>query len=104
MTVENLKDEAFTQAVESGSKLIVKYYAGWCGNCRLLAPKFKRLAADGPEDVRFLEVDAEKNPQARQLAGVDNLPFIAVFKDGKLQSGTATSRIEKVEEMLSSLN
>jgi thioredoxin-like negative regulator of GroEL len=45
-------------------------------------------------------VNAEDNPVARRLGGVDNLPFFAVFKNGKLVEGVATSKEDKLVEML----
>lgn len=48
----------------------------------------------------FLEVNAETDPEARKAAGVDNLPFFAVFKHGQLLDGGATAKEERVVEML----
>jgi thioredoxin-like negative regulator of GroEL len=105
MNVVEATDADFAQKLSENSKVIVKYYAGWCGTCRLFSPKFKRLSADDQyRDITFLDVNAEKNPQARKMAGVDNLPFFAIFKNGKLVEGTSTSKEEKVLEMLKNLN
>jgi thioredoxin 1 len=48
-------------------------------------------------------VNAEENLEARKAAGVDNLPYFAVFKNGKLVNGAATSLEPKVVELLESL-
>jgi len=105
MNVIETTDADFAQKLSENPKVIVKYYAGWCGTCRLFAPKFKRLSADDHyRGIAFLDVNAEKNPEARKMAGVDNLPFFAIFKDGKLVEGSSTSREEKVLEMLKTLN
>jgi hypothetical protein len=53
--------------------------------------------------VVFLDVNAEDNPVARKLGGVDNLPFFAVFKNGELVEGVATSKEDKLVEMLNSI-
>jgi hypothetical protein len=47
-----------------------------------------------------LEVNAEICPVARQTAGVDNLPFFAIFKNGNLIEGTATAKEDTVVAML----
>jgi len=104
MAVINLNDEAFKAELDSNKKILVKYYAAWCGNCKLIAPKFKRLSDDERfAGIDFVEIDAEHNPEARKLANVDSLPFFASFEAGKLNAGKATSVIQMVEEMADSL-
>lgn len=105
MSVEVVNDQNFQETLSSNDKVVVKYFANWCGSCKLFYPKYKRLSSDERfGDVAFLDINAEENPEARKLAGVDSLPFFAVFKDGKLVEGAATSKEEKVVEMLNSLN
>ncbi len=97
LTEDNLK-----QVVESGANVMVQFSAGWCGNCRLMKPKFKRLAAEN-EAVQFIVVDAEKYPQSRQLAKVDNLPTFAAFKDGALVQQVQTNKAEPLKELIDAL-
>jgi len=66
-----------------------------------MAPKYKRLSEEEQfSNVVFLDVNAEHNPQARKVAGVSNLPFIATFKNGELIEATPVSKIDKVKELL----
>lgn len=103
MAVNVVDDSNFMDTL-NGNKTIVKYYAGWCGNCRLFSPKFKRLSDDARfEGIQFIDVDAEKSPEARKLAGVSNLPFFAVFDGDKLVEGVATSKEDRVVELLEKL-
>lgn len=105
MSVIQVTDSEFSTSLSGNDKVMVKYYADWCGSCKLIAPKYRRLSEDERfTDIKFLEVNAEDNENARKMAGVDNLPFFAVFKAGKMVEGTATSKLEKVEELLSKLN
>jgi thioredoxin 1 len=104
MAVELVKDQEFKEVIESSDKVVVKYYADWCGSCRLFAPKFKRLSNDERfTGIKFLDVNAEENPEARKAAGVANLPFFAVFKEGKFLDGVASSKEEAVVELLEKL-
>lgn len=97
-------DANFENSIQNNGKVIVKYFADWCGSCKLFAPKYKRHAADeNNADIVFLEVNAEDNEIARNLGGVDNLPFLASFKNGVLLEGTATSKEEYLQKMLDDL-
>jgi len=101
MAVVTATDADFSEALKNNPKVVVKYYADWCGSCRLFAPKFNRLSNDERfQDITFLDVNAEKNPEARKAAGVSNLPFFAVFKNGELVEGAPTSKEEYLVEML----
>jgi len=99
--VNKVSDSKFSEIIGSNVKVVVKFYADWCGNCRLFAPKFIRLS-DKPEyeGITFLDVNAEESPNARQVAGVSNLPFFATFKDGKLVASDFTSKEEVVERLI----
>ena len=104
MEVLNTNDSEFSNLLKDNQKVIVKFYAGWCGSCRLIASKYKALAeSEENSDVLFLEVDAEHNPATRSLAQVNNLPFFASFKNGELKEGFPSSRIEAVTEMIKNL-
>jgi thioredoxin-like negative regulator of GroEL len=104
MAITELNDENFEQALQEHPKVIVKYFADWCGSCKLFAPKFKRLSNDERfQAIYFAEVNAEKNPDSRRKAGVDHLPFFAIFQKGSLVKGLSTSKEEKVVELLNEL-
>lgn len=100
--VQQVDDLGFKEALSSNGVVAVKFYADWCGSCKLFAPKFRRISdEDEMSDITFLDVNAEQNEEARKAAGVDNLPFLAVFKDGKLVEGSATSKEEYFRTMIS---
>jgi thioredoxin 1 len=104
MSVITSTDTDFKDQLEKNAKVVVKYYADWCGSCKLFSPKFKRIAADESNaGIVFLDVNAEENPEARKLAGVDNLPFFAVFSNGQLMEGTATSKEDVLTGMIQKL-
>jgi len=105
MAVELVTDQEWNAKLESNEKVVVKYFADWCGSCKLIAPKYRRLSDDERfTEIAFLEVNAETNEVARKSAGVDNLPFFAIFRNGEMVEGSATSKEENVIKMLEQLN
>jgi thiol-disulfide isomerase/thioredoxin len=104
MAVVKVNDQEFKEALAENDLVVVKYFANWCGNCKLFAPKYKRVSnEDDFEGVAFLDVNAEENPEARKMAGVDNLPFLAAFKNGELVEGSASSKEDYLRSLLEKL-
>lgn len=104
MAVTVSTDSDFQEKLGDNREVVVKYFANWCGSCKLFAPKYKRLSEDERfTEITFLEVNAEENEEARKIAGVNNLPFFATFRNGELVEGTPTSKEDKVVEMLENL-
>jgi thiol-disulfide isomerase/thioredoxin len=99
MEMIDLQSDSLQQEVDNNEKVIVQYGAGWCGNCRIIKPKFKRLATENT-DVKFIYVDAEKLPLSRGLAEVKNLPTFAGFKNGKLVAQSAGNKVEVINTVL----
>ena len=77
-----LESDNLQDVVNQNQKVAVQFSASWCGNCRIMKPKFKKLSSE-KENITFVIVDAEKFPESRKLANVSNLPTFATFVDGK---------------------
>jgi len=97
--LQEIKDDSLQELVASQSKVIVQYSAGWCGNCRIMKPKFKKMAAEN-EGISFVLIDAEKNPNARQLADVSNLPTFAAFDNGALINQVQTNKADVLKNFV----
>ena len=98
-----LAEDNLQKIVAENDKVVVQYGASWCGNCRIMKPKFKELASEN-EAIPFLYVDAEKLPESRKLAKVDNLPTFAIFKQGQLVSQVQTNQQEALINLFKELN
>lgn len=97
-----LQEDTLADIVKDNEKVIVQYGAAWCGNCKLIKPKFKRLAGEN-ENVTFVYVDAEKLPNSRSLAEVKNLPTIAGFVGGKLVNQLSGNKGEIIDTILNEI-
>lgn len=94
-----LKEDSLEEFISDEKDVIVQFAAGWCGNCRLMKPKFKKLATE-TEGFKFILVDAEKYPESRKMANVDNLPTFASFKDGKFVNQVQTNKFELLKDLV----
>ncbi|PKR79779.1 thiol reductase thioredoxin [Brumimicrobium salinarum] len=99
MAFEELTTDTLQEEISNNETVLVQYAAGWCGNCRIMKPKFKKFAQDH-ENVKFIVIDAEKNPESRKLAKVDNLPTFAAFKNGELIQQTQTNKTEVLKSFI----
>jgi len=98
MVTELVKDN-LNEIISNNETVIVQFSASWCGNCRIMKPKFKKLASEN-ETVEFLMVDAEKYPESRKMATVDNLPTFATFKNGIFINQVQTNKFDLLKELV----
>lgn len=94
-----LNEDTLQDIVTNNSKVVVQFSASWCGNCRIMKPKFKKMATEN-ETMTFVLVDAEHAPESRKLANVSNLPTFATFVNGKLLNETQTNKAEVLLELV----
>ena len=94
-----IAQDNLAEVITQNETVVVQFSATWCGNCRIMKPKFKKLASEN-ESIPFLMVDAEKFPESRKLATVDNLPTFATFKNGALVNQTQTNKVEVLTELV----
>jgi len=98
MIVE-LDNDNLAEIVGGDDVVLVQYSASWCGNCRIMKPKFKKLASEN-EGLKFVIADAEKFPESRKLADVSNLPTFAAFKGGKLVNQIQTNKLDPLTQLV----
>lgn len=87
------------EILKSNKTTIVQYSASWCGNCRVMKPKFKKFAAEN-EELAFVMADAEQFPESRQLANVTNLPTFAVFEGDRFVTQIQTNKAESLKALI----
>lgn len=86
--------------IKGQPRLFIRFHASWCGVCKLLAPHVNSLKADEAlSDVTFIDVDVEEYLDVKQAFKINDLPYFAGFKDGKLIEEFATAKKDKVSEL-----
>jgi thiol-disulfide isomerase/thioredoxin len=96
---QEITEDNLPQIVSENKTVVVQFAATWCGNCRIMKPKFKKLASEN-ESVAFVIVDAEKFPESRKMAKVDNLPTFATYKDGVFVNQVQTNKFEILNDLV----
>jgi len=62
---------------------LVDFWATWCGPCRMMAPIIEELAADTSLGVKVAKVNVDEEGELAMRYGIDSIPTLIVFKDGK---------------------
>ena len=65
-----------------GEKVLVDFYAEWCGPCQMLAPLLEQL------DIKVVKIDTDELPELARQFRVMSIPTLLLFKDGKLVNKT----------------
>lgn len=97
-----LDQDNLQEVINQHSKVAVQFSASWCGNCRIMKPKFKKLSTE-KDGIQFIIVDAEKFPESRKMANVSNLPTFATFVDGKLVNQAQTNKTEVLNDLINEI-
>ena len=84
--VLHLTKDNFKDFINSNEKVLVDFWASWCGPCRMLAPIMEELEKDYPNRVAKVNVDEEE--ELAQAFGIQSIPTILIFKEGKLVDKT----------------
>ena len=97
--VLELEKDNLAEIIAANNKVVVQFSATWCGNCRIMKPKFKKESSQN-EDITFIIADSEKFPESRKLANVDNLPTFASFENGAFKNQVQTNKYDVLKELV----
>ncbi|MBC7494477.1 MAG: thioredoxin family protein [Flavobacterium sp.] len=100
--IHELDQDNLAALVADNKKVVVQFTSTWCGNCRIMKPKFKKLATEN-NDITFVIADAEKFVESRKLADVSNLPTFATFVNGKFVNQTQTNKGEVLIDLVNEI-
>ena len=81
-TVTDLSFEA--DVLGSDKPVLVDFWAEWCGPCKMIAPALEQIANELGDKVTIAKMDIMENPETPAKFGVQNIPLMLLFKDGKV--------------------
>ena len=75
-------DNDFNSIIKVNNKVLVDFFATWCGPCRMLAPELEKVEAQNP-DFSIVKVDVDDCPQTAMQYRIDAIPCLFLFENGQ---------------------
>ena len=82
-----LTDQNFNEMISKYPLLIVDFWAPWCGPCRMVSPVIAELSQELAGKAAFGKLNVDENPMIASTFGIQSIPTIAIFKNGKAVDG-----------------
>jgi len=84
MATIKVTDASFaTDVLSSDKPVVVDFWADWCGPCKMIGPALEEIAEELADKVTIAKVDIMENTDIATQFGVQSIPLLIVFKDGK---------------------
>ena len=77
MEIIHLKNENFDELIKE--KILVDFYANWCGPCKMIAPELEKVESN----IKVVKVDVDEFEELARKYGVMSIPTLILFEDGK---------------------
>jgi thioredoxin 1 len=72
------------EKIQNGDKLVVDFFANWCGPCLMMKPTFEKVANENTSDVQMYTMDIDNNREFVSSLGIRSIPTIKVFNGGEV--------------------
>lgn len=85
MSIVHLTKGNFEQEVlKSDKKVVIDFWAAWCGPCQMLGPVFEAVSEEMP-NYKFCKVDVDSEQELAAQHGVMTIPTLVVYDKGQIE-------------------
>src|SRR6476646_10013030 len=96
--ITEVSDTTFqAEVIESGTPVLVDFWAPWCGPCRVVAPVLEEIANER-DDLRIVKLNVDDNQQTAAQFGILAIPTMVLFRNGaeakRIQGAMPKKRLE----------
>jgi thioredoxin 1 len=70
--------------LQSGTPVLVDFWAEWCGPCKQIAPALDELAKEMGDKLTVAKINIDENPMTPSKYGVRGIPTLMLFKGGEV--------------------
>lgn len=84
-SASSMNKAAYEQLLVSDKKVLIDFYADWCGPCKEMAPYLEELKTERASDLQIIRINADDNQQLLQELGVDALPTLILYQKQQQQ-------------------
>ena len=78
------QDDFEARVLKAPGKVVVDFWAEWCGPCRMIGPVLDEISGDHPA-VTFVKLNVDEAPAVAQQFSVMNIPTILAFEGGEVK-------------------
>jgi len=72
-----------TEVLKSEKPVLIDFWAGWCGPCRMISPVIDEIASEN-EQIKVCKVNVDDEPELAHAFGISSIPALIAVKDGKI--------------------
>lgn len=91
MSVIKVTKDNFESVKQSEKKVLLDFYADWCGPCRMVSPIVDEIAEER-DDVVVGKINVDDDPELASAFGVFSIPTLVVLKDGEVANQASGAR------------
>ncbi|MBO6102129.1 MAG: thioredoxin [Opitutales bacterium] len=84
MPAKHVSSAEFDALLSQNKRVLVDFFATWCNPCRMLAPVIDQIADEAAGKAAVAKVDVDENPDLAERFGIQSIPSLLFFKNGKL--------------------